>query len=447
MAHQLYTMIMPKKKDIWKEIIKILHSTHGAKEIEAWFFGTTLCSLGPKEAIIQVPNRFVAIWHKDHFKTDLQDAFAALCGYRPQISYSYPTLANDPSSPEQLGYDSWSQLLHPPDPGYSFESFILDNSNKFAHAAALSVAQGHLIEPSYPLVIFSPLTTGKTHLLHAIGNRITQNNPQASVGYLNAKELIGIPQETLRPSSLERIENYILTLDVLLLDDIHSISANTAAQEILLSICKEFMANNRPIVFASSKSPWSMDQVDPDLVNRLQSGIVAEIPRVEEMTRMKIVRHKLAKHAIELTDDIIFYLSNLTHDLCELLSYCERIAKEASNYGRPVELSHIKRLLGRDKLNHVDIRSIQASVAHYYGLHPSQLRSHSRNRELCHCKHIAMYLCKQILGARLKEIGESFGKMNHSSVLYALRKIEKEIDNNRDLMEELEELKRIITYC
>ena len=447
MSRQLYFVIMPKKKDIWKEIIKILRSTHGQREIEPWFFDTTLRSLGPKRAVIQVPNRFVAIWLRDHFKTDLQEAFAAVCGYRPQISCSYSTRTHDTSTADNLSYDSCSQLFHSLDPEYSFDSFILDNSNKFAHAAALSLAEGNSTNPSNPLVIFSPFTTGKTHLLHAIGNRVREKNPQASVVYLNAKELIEIGRQPGMIKSLEEIKSYILSLDIFLLDDIHCVSANPAVQEILLSMCEKFMANNTPMVFASSESPWSMEQVDPHLASRLQSGIVAEIPRVEEQTRIMILRHRLAKHSLELTDDIIFYLSNLSNDLCELLSYCERIAKEASSYGRAMDLSNIKSLLGADKLNPIDIRYVQESVAHYYGLHPSQLRSHSRDREVCHCKHIAMYLCKQILGARLKEIGDAFGRMKHSSVLYALRKIEKEIDNNRGLVEELEELKRIITYC
>ncbi len=439
---------MPKKKDIWKQIIKVLQSVHGKAEIEPWFFGSRLQSINQNKAIIEAPNRFVAIWLKDHFTEDLQNAFAEVCGYHPQITYSYPNLpciTTGNSGPEHI--DSWDQILHPFIPEYSFDSFVLDNSNRFAHAAAMSIADAQTPTSTTPLVIFSSITCGKTHLLHAIGNRIKQRNPEARAAYLNANKLLGILGQDHREGLVGDLTNCVLLLDILILDDIHLLSGNHKAQAILHSICDTFQLNNKPMAFASAESPTSTKDMDPHLSSRLQSGILAEIPKVEQETRSKIVRNRLAKQSVSVTDDIVFYLVNLTTDVGELLSYSDEISKYATNNTKPIELSHVKRLVGLGRHKDINIRNIQDSVARFYGVDSSQLRSQSRQRQVCCCRHVAMYLCKEILGCRLQEIGEAFGKMTHSSVLYALRKIRKDIENNETVAQEVEELKKIITYC
>ena len=440
-------VIMPKKKDIWKRIVHILQLSHGKSEIDPWFSGTSLQNLSNKKAVIQVPNRFVAIWLKDHFLNELENAFVKLCGYRPQISCSYAT---HPSISSQSFYESHNTsptFFHPLVAEYSFDSFIVDNSNRFAHAAALSIADSPSSTLGGPLVIFSPLTSGKTHLLHAIGNRIRQKQPQAHVAYANTRQLLWIADSGHDMTSLAQCERSLSDLDILLLDDIHLLGKNTRAQASLLSICNSFLSHQKPMVFASSQSPTSIENMDPHLTSRLQSGIIAEIAAVEQKTRFEIIKKRLAKQLIEVTDDIVFYLMNITDDIKELLSYSDKIASHIVTKQRPVELSQIKRLVATEKSTDITIRQIQDCVAQYFGVSSSELRSNSRQRRVCYCRHVAMYLCKEILGSPLKEIGEAFGKMNHSSVLYALRKIERDIDQNQTLVNEIEELKNAITYC
>jgi len=437
---------MPKKKDIWKQIIQILRSIHGTKHIDPWFFGTTLEHLTRKSAIIGVPNRFVAIWVKDNFLTDLERAFVKICGYRPKITCCYSKITsseeqNDVTSPATPG------IFQPLRPELSFDSFIVDNKNRFAHAAALSIAQAQHPSLGTLLLIYSPSTSGKTHLLHAIGNTIRSRDPKARIGYTNIGQLIGLHGQSDDNFAMDKLHSSVSELDILLLDDIHLVAGNREAEATLIFLCDTFETLQRPMVFASALAPTSMGNIDPHLSSRLQSGILAEIPSLERKTRFQIIKNKLAKDSVSLPEDILLYLLNLTDNLEELLSYCDKLARQITTQRRAIELSEIKRILNTPQSADISINHIQNSVAQYFGLQPCQLRSHTRERRVCHCKHVAMYLCKKILGVSLKEIGQAFGNMNHSSVLYGIRKIQTDIDNNSRLLEEIEKLENIITYC
>jgi len=149
---------------------------------------------------------------------------------------------------------------------------------------------------------------------------------------------------------------------------------------------------------------------------------------------------------VNIPDDIIFYLINITEDVSELLRFADTILIPGIKNGT-VDLSRIRRLLGSKKSTVITTDNILDSVARYYAIKRSELSSGSKRRRTCHCRHVAIYLCKEILGLSLQEIGSVLGKMNHSSVLYGLKKIEKDMNYNRQTFQEIRELKRIITYC
>ena len=419
---------MPKKKDIWKQIIKTLQSHHQERHIHAWFSGTELEFLDSRNAIIKVPNRFVAIWLRDHFLSNLTSAFKQVCGYAPTISYSYA------SSPNPFINTSTS-AFHPE---FTFDTFIVDSLNRFAHAAALSVAEKPLSNKLSPLVIFAKFPSGKTHLLHAIGNYIRFNSPDATVGYISTKDFISAVHQT-DPEPF-------CNLDILLMDDIHHMAGHMKAQLALLNIADNFLSRNKPFVFTCTEPPGCIPNLDQHLGSRLQSGILAEITGVEEKTRVAIVRRKLAKHMVKLPEDIILYLINLTDDLSGLLKLTEAIVKHKANKGA-LELSDIAGLTVAKDQPVIDMEQVLDSVAGFYGISRAELTSPSKQRRICRCRHIAMYLCKEILGIPIKDITELMGKLSHSSILYGVKRIQKDINTNRQTLKEIQELKKIITYC
>ena len=387
----------------------------------------------------------MGIWLRDHFLKDIQEAFAQLCGSSPEISCSYARSAV--SSPEQpIDHQAYTSLLSPLHPENNFSSFILDSKNRFAHTAAFSLAQNPSSADPCVLVIFSNFTSGKTHLLQAIGNYIMDNKPNASVGYLSSKQFVSKLEAVEDARYLKKLGESFLNLDILIMDDIHHLGGHRKSQQALLTITDALLSHEKPIILSSSKPPASIPDIDRHLACRLGSGILAEITGVEEQTRFGILRNRLTREVVNIPDDIIFYLINITEDVSELLRFADTILIPGIKNGT-VDLSRIRRLLGSKKSTVITTDNILDSVARYYAIKRSELSSGSKRRRTCHCRHVAIYLCKEILGLSLQEIGSVLGKMNHSSVLYGLKKIEKDMNYNRQTFQEIRELKRIITYC
>ncbi|MBW1729764.1 MAG: ATP-binding protein [Deltaproteobacteria bacterium] len=430
---------MPKKKDIWKHVIQIIRTNYDPAHVDPWFFHTQLKALDQNQAVIHVPNRFVAIWLKERFLEAIQSAIYKICGYRPDICFTYGSNSISPKIPLPSSLPPVFQSAF--NQKYTFETFIPDNKNRFAYASALTFAES-CGQQFNPLFIFGPLTVGKTHLLHAVGNRISQNNPSLKVGYISSKKFIShLSSAAKSQDQIERLRSQFISLDLFILDDIQHLTDYPIVQTELLSICDHFLAHKKPLLFAANRSPASMDNLNRNLASRLGAGILAEIPALDHQTKLMILERRAADQVGPLADDVLFYLTTLTDDLSTLLNILDCVSQLNRENRQPIELTDIKRVTKHLTSDTLTIAQIQGVVAEHFGVSPSELASDKREKRICYPRHVAIYLCKELLGLSLKEIAKGFGKKNHSSMLYAIRSIENKIRNDRNLQEHIKRLR------
>ncbi|MBF0143280.1 MAG: chromosomal replication initiator protein DnaA [Magnetococcales bacterium] len=346
-------------------------------------------------------------------------------------------LAEGAFSRERLATD------HGLDGRYSFESFVVGSSNQFAHAAAERVAEAPSVAYN-PLFVHGGVGLGKTHILHAIGNRILQTHPELRVLYISSEKFMTQLINSLRFKRVFDFKENFRSVDILLVDDIQFIAGKKATQDEFFHTFNALFEAKKQIILSSDSSPKEIEHLEERLRSRFGWGLVADIHAPDLETRVAILKKKADRERVELADDVAFYLADMVPtNVRELEGALIRVSALASLTGKPISLSLAKDALQsilRTQQKSVSIESIQKTVASYYKIRPADLRSDKRSRLFSHPRQIAMYLCKCLTRHSYPEIGHQFGKKDHTTVLYAVRQIEKKRGTDPVLAEELESL-------
>jgi chromosomal replication initiator protein len=330
---------------------------------------------------------------------------------------------------------------------YTFDRFVIGTGNQFAHAASVAVAN----DPgnSYnPLFIYGGVGLGKTHLLHAIGNAALAKSPRLKVCYIPAEKFTNDLIASLRSGKMSDFKERYRNVDLLLMDDVQFIAGKRSTQEEFFHTFNELYSTRRQVVVTSDKFPKEIPDLEERIQSRFEWGLVADIQPPDIETRMAILNRKAEAEKISLPEDVALYLATaVKNNIRELEGCLIRIGAHASLTRKEINLDLAKAILhpligngGRE----VSPENIQKAVAEHFGVKVSELRSDRKHKVIAMPRQVAMYLMRSMTRCSFPDIGQRFGGRDHTTVMYAVKKIEKKLADDVSLRSTVDALRKKI---
>jgi chromosomal replication initiator protein len=433
---------MSKKKDIWNQITRNLESKLPKPDYKTWFSRTTLQKLEPGQAVIGVPNKYVSKWLQERYLPEITKSFKKVLKQEPDIHFSHekpPAIKRSQSAnPTEKRDPAFKHFI---DPSMTFNRFIMGKGNRFARTSSLEVAKGTNHDYN-PLYIYCHLGLGKTHLLHAIGNHILSNDPSPRIRYLTSDNFTADFIRSSKNKKLHEFKERYCGLDVLLFDDVHLLDNRKRTQEEFLSIFNALHDGKKRVVVTGQRPPTNLKNFNSRLKSRLGSGLITEIQAPGQKTKIDIIKHTIKEQGIHIPEDVVFFLANINNDIKALMKNIIKIGTYASLNQRTINISTVKSFMkGKNKIE-IDIDDIKTIIAEYFNISVTDIVSNKKRRSYSYPRQVAMYLSRKYTRLSFKEIGTSFGNKDHSTVIYAVQRIEKCKDqkNIRDDLMKIENL-------
>lgn len=451
---------------LWSNILEKIKSEINSLAFQTWFEDTNLYDLkdGVAKVIVQMPIQ------KNHIGNNyiglLKNCFLDFTGYNVEIEFYLPDEieitnhfeSRNDNNPQNTIIENteFSYVNSNLNSKYTFENFIVGNSNKFAHAAALSVAENP--GKTYnPLFIYGNSGLGKTHLMHAIGNYITKNLNKR-VLYVTSEQFvsdfIGINKKDETGTNFSYVDFFkqkYRNIDVLIIDDIQYLGGATETQKEFFHTFNNLYNENKQIIISSDRSPDDLKILEDRLRTRFCWGLSVDIFPPEFELRIAILKKKIQGEAINknIPDQVIEYMaSNLGSDIRMLEGSLTRLIAYSTIMGSEIDLNlaieALKDYINKGISEKNDVNKIQKAVAEYFKISIDDLKSKKRNSNISFPRQIAMYLCRKLTDESFPKIGIEFGGKDHSTVMHSCEKIEREISINKDLRETIEKLEKEI---
>lgn len=409
---------------------------------------------------LSVPTLFFKEWLEEHYQQMLIGALSVTTGKRLAINLVVRESATDvePLQPEDLiikshfepEYATSTQTestVTPLNNKYTFELFVSGTGNQFAHAAAMAVANNPA-DTYNPLFIYGGVGLGKSHLLNAIGHTIRNNSPDLNVCYCSAEKFMYEMVNALRQKKMEQFRTRFRNLDVLLVDDIQFISGKVGTQEEFFHTFNALYDLHKQIVITSDKFPREISDLEERLRSRFEWGLIADIQPPDLETKIAILKKKSEITKIKLPEDVIYFLAaSDTRNIRELEGMLIRLGAYSSLQSVPITLAmakeNLKDILG-DRRKDINVDLIQKVVAEYFGLKLADMKSSKRLKNFVQARQIAIWLCRDMTKSSYPDIGAKFGGKDHSTVIYAAKKIDLALKDDSKLSKMIEEIKLIL---
>ena len=332
-------------------------------------------------------------------------------------------------------------------PKYTFETFVVGNNNRFAHAAALAV--GNEPGKAYnPLFLYGGVGLGKTHLMHAIGNRILENGIKKNVLYVTSEKFTNQLINAIKDNKNEVFRNKYRSIDVLLIDDIQFIAGKERVQEEFFHTFNSLYEDGRQIIISSDKPPRDIPFLEDRLKSRFEWGLLADISCPDYETRLAILRKKAQDENILIDDFILSDIANkIDSNIRELEGVFNKIVARASLIHSPITIELAENIINEFKYESEKVIScdfIKETVAKYFSINKDDLSGNKRSNDIAFPRQIAMYLCREIANMSFPQIGVDFGGRDHSTVMHACKKIEKEVKEKSNTKLIVDSVKNII---
>ena len=335
----------------------------------------------------------------------------------------------------------------PLDPRFTFDNFVVGKPNELAFAASQRVAESEKVDFN-PLFLYGGVGLGKTHLMHAIGWKIKERNPDRKVIYLSAEKFMYQFVRALRYKDTSAFKEQFRSIDVLMIDDVQFISGKDNTQEEFFHTFNALIEQNRQIVISADKSPSDLDGVQERLKSRLGCGLVADIHPTTYELRLGILIEKAQKRGVEIPSKVLEFLSyRIVSNVREMEGALNRLVAHATLVGTPISVETAQIVLQdllKSNNKKITIEEIQKKVAEHYNIRLTDMHSPRRSRSVARPRQVAMYLAKSITSRSLPEIGRKFGGRDHTTVMHAVKKVEELKQGDNNFHDDIELLKRLI---
>ncbi|AOR22223.1 chromosomal replication initiator protein DnaA [Clostridium taeniosporum] len=447
---------------LWEKTLNIVKSEMSEVSFNTWIKSCEPISISDNSIKISVPNSFTKDILDKRYKSLVANSIEAVCSKLYEIEF---LIESDINNEEDLNdsdkisknvnknskkniivNDEMSSTLNPK---YTFDSFVIGNSNRFAHAASLAVAEAPA-KAYNPLFIYGGVGLGKTHLMHAIGHYILQNNTKAKVVYVSSEKFTNELINAIKDDKNEEFRKKYRNVDVLLIDDIQFIAGKERTQEEFFHTFNELHDANKQIILSSDRPPKEIPTLEDRLRSRFEWGLIADIQVPDFETRMAILKKKADVENLKVANEVMGYIATkIKSNIRELEGALIRIIAYSSLTNREVTVDlaseALKDIISKKQGKHVTIASIQEIVANYFNLKIDDLKSQRRTRNVAYPRQIAMYLSRKLTDMSLPKIGEEFGGRDHTTVIHAYEKISENLKNDENLQHTVSDITKKVT--
>lgn len=440
-------------KDLWIDILAELKKTLSYISFNTWFSDTEILFCSESKIIIGCNNSLIVETINLRYLDLLNKIIYSLTSktYKIQIILKQDYLANEnipikkkedaPKTKTSSNLSISSTLNNK----YTFQSFVVGNSNRFAHAASLAVAESP--SKAYnPLFIYGGVGLGKTHLMHAIGHLINENNNNSlKVVYVTSEKFINELISAIKDDKNIEFRNKYRNVDVLLIDDVQFIAGKERTQEEFFHTFNTLHESNKQIILSSDRPPKEIKTLEERLCSRFEWGLIADIQPPDYETRIAILRKKADVDKLNIPNEVLIYIATkIKSNIRELEGALLRVVAytNLTNSNVTLELAKeaLKDLINTKNSKVITIEYIQETIANYFDLNIDTLKSQRRTQNIAFPRQIAMYLCRKLTDSSLPKIGENFGGRDHTTVIHAYEKIQNKIESDQEFSNTITEL-------
>lgn len=436
----------------WEAILSIIELETSSVSFNTWFKDTELINIEETELVVSVKNEFTKEILNTRYLELIRNSALQVLNKEYAIKFVLPNEQTNLTPKNTKKNEQIQDPLNYPsnlNPRYVFDSFVVGNSNRMAHAAALAVAEAPA-RAYNPLFLYGGVGLGKTHLMHSIAHYILDQNPSAKVIYASSEKFTNELINSIRDDKNESFRNKYRNIDVLLIDDIQFITGKERTQEEFFHTFNALYEANKQIIICSDRPPKEIETLEERLRSRFEWGLIADIQSPDLETRIAILRKKAEIENLSVPEDVLLFIAKtVISNIRELEGALNRILAFSSLTNKPitVELANeaLKDLISKDKPKVITAEYILDVVANYFHLKPEELKSSKRTRNIAYPRQIAMYLCRKLTDLSLPKIGEKFGGRDHTTIIHGFDKISRELQTDIELTQMLNELESKIT--
>lgn len=426
--------------NIWLEILERLDD---AARQDVYLRQAIPLSITSDALCIAVPTVYTHDRIERRFRAAIQSVLATLIGAQCMLIITVDESVSDISEQSENPESAATQQPQPQvetglNQNYVFDRFVVGSSNRICHATALMVSENPGREYN-PLFIYGGVGLGKTHLLHAIGNRLSANHPEKKVLYVTSETFMNEYVESIVKRTSQGFRAKYRTADMLLIDDIQFLQRKEGTQEEFFNTFNDLHLNSNQIVMTSDRSPDTLENLEERLKSRFEWGMVSKIEMPEYETRLGILRQKCEDQGLDnLSDEVLSYIAEVvTTNIRELEGTLVRLIAQSTILKEALNLDFARQVLNDvaspaiiPQRKTATAKGIQAVVSEYFGVDPADLISEKRTKELVLPRQIAMYLCREMTQMSLSNIAQAFNKQNHTTIIHACARTEELINND-----------------
>lgn len=436
-------------EQIWEEALKMIEEETSPVSFATWIQPIVPCGIIGNKIILQVKESFLKeIIEKRHLpliRTAIKmvtknEYDIMITTEEEQKAGNLHNLAAEKPTENELARNL--------NPKYVFDSFVVGNSNRMAHAASLAVAESPA-QAYNPLFLYGNSGLGKTHLMHSIGHFILDRNPQAKVLYVTSETFTNELINSIQNNKNEEFRNKYRNIDVLMIDDIQFISKKEGTQEEFFHTFNALYESNKQIIISSDRPPKEIKTLEDRLRSRFEWGLIADVQPPDYETRIAILKKKAERDNLTVPDDVMAYIAkNIASNIRELEGALTRIVAFATLTNQDISIAlaenSLKDIFSENSATPLTPELIQQVVAEYYNIRVEDIQGSKKPKNIAFPRQVSMYLCRKLLDISLPKIGESFGGRDHTTVIYAISKIEKQLESDEGLQKTVHALEKEI---
>ncbi|WP_342536625.1 chromosomal replication initiator protein DnaA [Sporosarcina sp. FSL K6-3508] len=446
---------MENLSNLWDQVLKNIETRVSKPSFETWLKSTKLLTFEAENVTIAVPNSFAKDWLETHYVHLITGILSELTGEDRIIEFIVPQdmVENDikiPKAPpkvtEKVPMTNSAGMLNPK---YTFDTFVIGSGNRFAHAASLAVAEAPA-KAYNPLFIYGGVGLGKTHLMHAIGHYVLEQNPSLKVVYLSSEKFTNEFINSIRDNKAGDFRDRYRNVDILLIDDIQFLAGKEQTQEEFFHTFNTLHEESKQIIISSDRPPKEIPTLEDRLRSRFEWGLITDIAPPDLETRIAILRKKAkADGLIDISNDVMLYIANqIDSNIRELEGALIRVVAYSSlvNADITTDLAAeaLKDIIPNSRPRIISILDIQKSVGEHYNIRLEDFVAKKRTRAIAFPRQIAMFLSRELTDSSLPKIGSEFGGRDHSTVIHAHEKISKMLESDKSLQQDIQDIKKAL---
>ena len=444
-----------KYKEIWNQALAIIENNiKDSAFFDTIFYSSYIHSIVNDTVYIVVSNKFCATTITNTYIDLVTEVIYNITQSNFKVIITTKNAIEEENNNKKTLFEEINKpYVSNLNPKYTFDNFVVsDNSNREVYTASMVIAKNPGVAYN-PLFIYGKSGLGKTHLLHAIGNDIRLNKPNLKVLYLTADDFFEEYVKAIKESNIENLKDKYRDIDVLLIDDIQFLTKKEKTKEVFFHIFNLFVNNNKQIVITSDRHPSELKSLEDRLVSRFSSGLSIEVKTIDYETALRILHKKIESQNINdknISEEVLEYIAkHNSGDVRQLEGALNKLLFHiiVSNPSGTITLKDLHETFNIEKQENfetLDADKIKNIVAEYYNISVSQLVSKLRTSSIVVARHIAMYLCRELLNMPLIKIGEEFGGKDHTTVINACEKVNKMLKTDNNYKTAVEELKKML---